>query len=159
MKEILHYRDTLLRRYREQPGQLKLFAGGRTPSLHISPAEGEWTPHQILCHIVAAEEHALFPRLIALLEEEEPFLENWDEQAWMEREYDPTAEVMRELHRLEQIREKGAARLEGLSPEHWNRTGFHPYQGVRTLAFWVEYSVAHVEDHLRQLSRDGIDGV
>ncbi len=149
---LLEYRDRLLARYRSQAEDLREVMAGFPAKAAGEPLKpGEWTPHQVLAHVWAAEEFALAPRVQRILTEESPYLENWDEAAWMAERYDSELPVERLLDGFEAQRLEKGSLLEAASPEAWSRTGRHPLRGVRTLQWWVEYAIDHVDDHLGQL--------
>lgn len=152
MEEHNRYRRDLIARYRAQPSHLhERMQALPVEAVHSPLAEGEWTPHQVLAHIVAAESQAMLPRLQRIASEEDPFLENWDETRWMAEQYDDTVEAAELLAAFDSLRQQGQSLLGGLTGAAWNRTGRHGSQGTRTLQWWLEYTVAHVDDHLAQL--------
>lgn len=156
MKELEAYLQQLIESYRHQTQRLRQAAARFSePELRRPLAQGEWSPHQVLVHVVAAEEYALLPRFERILEEETPHLEDWDQDRWMDEHYQPDQPVEAILDRFETLREGFVPRLEGLEMEEWNRSGFHPYRGQRTLLWWLEYDVHHVREHLGQLGADG----
>lgn len=152
MEEVTRYRQDLMARYGEQPIWLRERIQAYTKEgQHVPLGDGEWTPHQVLAHVVAAETEAMLPRLRRIASEVDPFLETWDETGWMAEQYDDTVETGALLAGFDRLRQQGQTLLAGLSGEDWSRTGRHGSQGTRTLQWWLEYTVAHVDDHLSQL--------
>ncbi len=148
----MKYREMLLAEYAAQPGAMRdRLRGFANATMRESLEPGGWSPHQILAHVYAAEKHAFLPRVKRLYAEQGAQLRNWDETAWMEKRYDPSATVDSMLEGFAACREEGLALLREAEPAIWNRSGRHPSQGLRTLQWWVEYSVAHSAEHLAQL--------
>ncbi len=152
MEELQAYRQRLLARYAAQPEDLRRYLQVLAPeALHRPLEPGGWTPHQVAVHLRDAEVHALAPRIHRLCTEKEPFLENWDEAAWMRERYDPQEPLEAVLASFARARAEAYGLVRDLSGEAWSRRGRHPLRGWRTLQWWVEYAVAHTEEHLRQL--------
>lgn len=152
MKELEGYLERLLQSYAQQPNQLRQAVDAYSESELREPlAEGEWTPHQVLAHVAAAEQNAFAVRLRAILDRERPRLENWDETRWMKEEYVRSQPIESMLSQFERERGQVIPRLRQLELEDWSQSGRHPHQGERTLLWWLEYAVQHTRDHLRQL--------
>ena len=150
---LARYRQGLIERYANQVGELRAAVHARDASeLHSALGEGEWSPHQVLAHVAAADSLAFVPRLKRIASENHPELPSWDEGAWMDTEYDTEVEVDALLEMFDAARREGLDLIRDLAEDDWNRTGRHPSQGDRTLQWWLEYSVSHADDHLNQLS-------
>jgi hypothetical protein len=152
MSELAEYRQRLLERYGEQPVDLAATIESLADRLDQPLALGEWSPYQVLAHVEAAERLAFHPRLHRILTEDQPAIDNWDESDWMENEYDANVPYAQLMESVLSLRVENLGRLNGISAETWSRTGTHQLRGERTLQYWVEYAVAHVNDHLDQLS-------
>lgn len=152
MKEIKEYQARLLDRMWSQPQELRQALGGYTANELLKPVEKNgWSPHQILAHLCHVEWGAFLPRFDSILKDDNPVLANFDEVAWMETYYDPEVPVEELLKDFDAVRQSARELLEEISPDQLSRTGRHPYQGVRTLQWWIEYTVSHAEEHLEQL--------
>jgi hypothetical protein len=155
-EQLVQYRQGLMRRYGEQAADLRNQAMAWPADRHGAPlAEGEWSPLQVLAHVGSVESLAFVPRLRRIASEDNPFLENFDGDSWMETQFDPQAPAETWLNLFEAARKQGLATLANLSEEGWSRTGVHPAQGQRTLQWWVEYSVSHADEHINQLKPTG----
>lgn len=158
MKELEAYLRTLIETFRTQPDSVRTAVGELTiDELRRPHAEGEWTPHQMLAHVVAVDEFALLPRFKRILEQDRPALEDWDAEHWMREQYEPDRPAAELLDRFEALREGFVPRLTELEMDDWNRSGVHPYHGERTLLWWLEYAVHHVREYLEQMNLD-VDG-
>ena len=146
------YRQRLLARYAAQADDLRRAVERRTAtSVHLPLETGGWSAHQVLAHVRDAEVQAFAPRIRLLVDAENPSLESFDSEAWMAEHYDPQELWESILASLARARGEALARLTDLPPSGWNRSGFHPERGRRTLQWWVEYAVGHAQEHLRQL--------
>lgn len=152
--------DDLLTGYRRQ---LMARFLGQIPELHNHPSltdaaglhrpikPGEWSPHRVIFHLRAVEAQAYAPRLRQILEHDHPELPDFDEGGWMAEHYQPDEPAQAILDSWQEVRRDVGRRLEGIPAEAWSRTGHHVYWGERTLQWWVERSLAHAEEHRRQL--------
>ncbi len=153
---LARYREELIGRYSEQADALRAaIQAWDAEGLRQPLAPGEWSPHQILAHVAAADSLAFLPRIKRIASEDHPDLTTWDEGAWMEESYDAEEGGEALLDAFRAARIEGLDFIRGLSNNEWGRMGRHPSQGDRTLQWWLEYSVSHVDDHLNQLKATG----
>ncbi|MDD2695197.1 MAG: hypothetical protein PHD58_04670 [Anaerolineales bacterium] len=159
MEELLDYRRGLLERLANIAGdyQAALSAteggqGGRGARL-ATPAE-----QRACIHARDVSKEIFLPGQEALLAGESP--ERLDivdaPGVAASRPEEPLEAVLAELQAL---CTQQAARLEDLPPQAWNATWRHPKVGQRTLLWWVERSLLHLQAHLphgslRPLSSD-----
>ena len=118
--------------------------------LRRRPSPDEWSALEVCCHLRdSAQEEGV--RVRRLVEEEDPTLEPYDQEAWaIERDY--RAEDSRRLHTALRAFLGGLAyQLEGLSDEQWERGGAHPETGPVTIRSRAEEEVEHAQVHLEQL--------
>jgi hypothetical protein len=113
------------------------------PAAPPAPA-GEWTPHQVLLHLLAVEEQVWQARLHQLATEPEP---HW---AWFEPglaafeadSWDAVLEAFR-AHRSATV-----ATLDGLDEAGWARSGVHERFGRLDVAGVVRRAIDHDEEHI-----------
>ena len=154
MKELREYQARLLERLWGQPQQLRKTVEDVDAADLLVPLEkGGWSAHQVVAHMCHVEWGAFLPRFERILEDDNPFLANFDETNWMEVNYDPEVPIEELLQDFDSARQSARDLLEDLVPEQMSRTGRHPYQGERTLQWWMEYAASHTEEHLKQISR------
>jgi uncharacterized damage-inducible protein DinB len=153
MRELRKYQDRLLDRLWDQPQELRQALRAFKADELLKPLEEDgWSAHQIVAHICHVEWGAFLPRFDRILKDDTPFLANFDETGWMETFYDPTVPIEELLKDFDSVRRSARDLLEDVAPDHLSRTGRHPYQGVRTLQWWIEYAVTHTDEHLKQLA-------
>lgn len=154
MKELREYQARLMNRLWAQPGELRQSLSAFKPNELLEPLEeGGWSAHQIVAHLCHVEWGAFLPRFDRILKDNNPFLANFDETAWMETYYDPEVPIEELLKDFDSVRQSARDLLEEATPDKMSRTGRHPYQGERTLQWWIEYAVAHADEHLKQLAK------
>ncbi len=118
--------------------------------LRHRPSPDEWSALEVCCHLRdSAEEGGVRVRL--LVEEEDPVLEPYDQEAWA-RERDYQGEDIGRMRTAQRAFWGGLAyQLEGLSDEQWQRGGTHPEIGPVTVHSRAEDEVEHAQAHLEQL--------
>ncbi|OGT28533.1 MAG: hypothetical protein A2Z17_04900 [Gammaproteobacteria bacterium RBG_16_66_13] len=146
------YRHGLLNHYVHQTGVLAARLESFPEAAQHRPlAPEEWSPHQVIWHVHAVEMQAYLPRLVRLLEASEPLLADFDGEAWMAEQYTSSESCASIVARVREARQEMRSRLEQAPVAAWARTGFHSYWGTRTVMWWVERSIGHVDEHARQL--------
>ena len=98
---------------------------------------------------------AFWPRLRRILTEERPVLTAFPTHDWSDGDYRPAEPLTDILAGWSQARAEGVDRLPPPSSPAWNRTGFHPPSGQRTLQWWAERIYGHVREHLSSLGAAG----
>ncbi|MDO9129261.1 MAG: DinB family protein [Anaerolineales bacterium] len=152
MEKLLEYRQRFLDKLSAAPDELRA-AMPRIRDPHAPLEEGGWNLHQVLVHMRDVNAQVYPPRLYRILDEENPTFENFDGEAWMAAHYDPNEPLEAILAEFARQCADAADRLRSLPAEAWNRPGTHPAYGTHTLGWWAERMLAHIEEHLTQLSR------
>lgn len=111
------------------------------------PGPGEWSMHQLIAHLTAAEAPFL-KRLTRIIEEESPWLPYFGPDV---ARPDSTAAISALLEQFRAARDQLLRFLSDLPPEAWNRPATHETLGPTTLALQVQNIVNHDADHLGQL--------
>ena len=146
------YRRDLLRLYLEQVETFRRQMQDRPKDEEQRPIQpGEWSPHQVAWHVRAVEMQAYLPRLELLLAEDHAQLADFDGETWMERHYVRDEAGSQILDDIRAARRGMVARLQAAPDEVWSRIGEHSFWGARTLMWWVERSMAHVDEHIQQI--------
>jgi hypothetical protein len=152
---LLLYRKRMLQRLKTVGDDLSQ-ASADIPAekWHTPAADGE-TPHLILARQRAVEAQVFSVRLRRILDEEVPNLPLFVEEAWMAEHYDPSEPPEEVLAEYNDLRSQELAWLKSASPQDWNRTGRHPWWGIRSLQWWVEQALRYSEEQLRRLQEGG----
>jgi len=118
--------------------------------LRRRPSPDEWSVLEVCCHL---RDYAEIEgqRVRRLVEESEPALASYDQEALArERDY-PGDDIRRVRTALRAFWGGLAYQLEGLTDEQWERAGTHSEIGRVTVRSRAERQAAHAEEHLAQL--------
>lgn len=113
-----------------------------------APAPGEWSPSDIVRHLIAVELEIWHVRIAQLAAEDHP---DW---AWAEPDRwlgEPGASVERLFDTYRAARSRTVAMLTALDDAGWTRTGTHATFGVLDIAGLMSRAVDHDDEHLRSL--------
>lgn len=154
MENLYEYRKRMLVRFQATVFDLE-HAVDALPqrSWHMPLEPGGWSIHQVLVHLRDADAHAYLPRILRILAEDTPFVEDFDDSDWMAKHYNPNEPVGAILAEYRELRNKEIACLESMPADGWSRMGRHPTWGLRSIQWWVERSLAHCEEHLKQIQQ------
>ncbi len=144
-------REEIIAALRRVPDDVDAVCRGLSDeAMRRRPAGDAWSLLEIVCHLRdgVSEEGTRVRRLV---EEDNPALVPYDQEAWaIERRYredDP----LRALTALRAFWTGLAYQLENLSGEQWERAGIHPETGPVTVRSRAERQVQHARDHLSQM--------
>lgn len=113
-----------------------------------APAPGEWTPTEIVRHLIAVEEQVWHVRLRQLETEEHPRWRWVEPGQWLG---DAGAGLDDVLARHARLRASTVSMLDALGPEGWSRTGTHDTYGVLDVAGLMTVAADHDDEHLASL--------
>lgn len=117
--------------------------------LDASPADGGWTPRQVVHHLADSEMTSAI-RLRRLLAEDRPAIAAYDEAEFARRlHYDRPIEAS--LLAFRAAREANASLLAALTEDEWARTGTHSESGFYSVSTWLEVYAVHGRDHADQI--------
>lgn len=136
---------------RSLPDQVEAICTGLTEQqMRRAPQDGGWSAIEIICHLrdAAAEEGVRIRRMV---EEENPTLAPYDQEAWAVQRNYRSEDPSRALTALRAFWTGLAYQLERLPAEAWNRRGFHPESGPTSVRERAQRAAEHARDHLTQL--------
>ncbi len=116
-------------------------------ALHWRPTPDEWTMHNLLAHLSAAEAPFL-KRLRRIVDEDSPWLPYFGPEV---AKPEATATRPELLAEWQATREQLLQFLSALPPEAWDRPATHETMGATTLALQVQNLISHDATHLEQL--------
>ncbi len=115
------------------------------------PAEDEWAPIEIVCHLRDVEKEVTLPRVKTILTETDPHLPPFDTDRWAEeRDYihQSSPDVLADFI---QVRKQTISLLTTLNMEDWSRSARHSLFGPTALAEIVNIATEHDLIHLGQM--------
>ena len=135
-------RGDLCRRLAEVP--VRLADATRTAADRPDPP-GEWTPDEVVRHLIAVEEEVWHGRLRQLATEDRPRWPWTEPDRWLG---DPGASLEDLLLVYADRRGTTLAILGGLDDAGWARTGEHATFGILDVAALMSKAIDHDEEHL-----------
>lgn len=146
-------RKGLIDKIKRLPAQLELLVGGLSyAQLHTHFLADEWTVAQNVHHLADSHMNCLI-RIKLILTEDHPTLRPYDQDAWAVTPDYVHTPIVESLMLLRGLHSRWAVLFEHLGDEQWQRTGFHPDNGVVTLDGLLRDYAAHGEGHLDQITR------
>ncbi len=110
--------------------------------------DGEWSPAEILRHLIAVEDEVWHARLRQLAAEDGPRWASTEPDRWPER---PDAELVDLYAVLADRRSETVAMVDRFDDESWARCGIHERYGVLDVAGLLALMIDHDEEHLASL--------
>ena len=135
-------RADLRRRLAEVPQRLAVAT--RTAADRPVPA-GEWTPAEVVRHLIAVEEEVWHGRLRQLATEERPRWPWTEPDRWLGA---PDASLEDLLLVYADRRGTTIMMLDALDDDGWRRTGEHSTYGVLDVAGLMTRAIDHDDEHL-----------
>ena len=114
------------------------------------PAPGEWTPIEIVRHLIAVEEEVWHRRIGQLQTEEHPRWRWVEPGQWLGA---PGAGLDDVLATHARVRAATLALLDNVGPDVWARTGTHDTYGLLDVAGLMAVAADHDDEHLASLRR------
>jgi hypothetical protein len=139
-------RIALVQRLAAVPERLATAARAAPPE---APALGEWTPSDVVRHLMAVEQLVWHARLTDLESEDHPTWRWTEPDRWTGQ---PSASLDELLATYAEIRGITVTMLKGFDDATWARTGTHATYGVVDVAGLMTRAIDHDEEHLRSLS-------
>jgi hypothetical protein len=114
------------------------------------PAPGEWTPSDVVRHLIAVEQLVWHARLVDLAADDHPTWPWTEPDRWAG---EPGASLDRLLATYAAVRSSTIATLEALDDDGWARTGTHATYGELDVGDLMTRAIDHDEEHLRSFER------
>jgi len=147
-------REAFIRRYEQGPAKLRA-AWDKVPpeARKWRPAEGKWSPHEVVCHAADSETNA-YARIHFLATEPNPTIQGYDQAHWAEALDYHSAPVDRAFATVEAVRASTAELLRRLPESAWTAGGTHTETGRRfTGDDWLRVYSEHLDKHAAQIER------
>jgi predicted transcriptional regulator len=118
--------------------------------LDARPADGGWTPREVVHH-TADSEMTSGIRLRRLIAEDDPLIVGYDGDEFARRLHYADRPIEPALDAIEAARATTAQILAGLTEAEWGRTGTHSEDGPYGVERWLEIYAAHCHEHADQI--------
>jgi hypothetical protein len=150
MPNIKH--DTAIDTLAATPSVLASLLGPLPGEATDTPADGGWSPKDVLAHLILAERNGAIGRIRIIAERDDPPLPNRDEDAELAASglrARPLPDLLAEFARL---RNEDVRWLRSLDTGAWNRAGQHSAVGRVTASEFLYHAAYHDALHLGQLT-------
>jgi hypothetical protein len=141
-------RAALCRRLADVPNRLAVAARA---AVHRPVPAGEWTPADVVRHLIAVEEEVWHGRLRQLAEEDHPRWPWTEPDRWLGA---PDASLDDLLAIYADRRHTTIDVLDGLDDVGWARTGVHATYGVLDVAALMTRAIDHDDEHVASFQAD-----
>lgn len=111
---------------------------------------GEWTPEQVVRHLIAVETIVHQARLLDIAVHDRPSWEWTEPGPWAG---EPDLDLEGVLARFAELRAATVARVRALDDDGWRRAGKHATYGKLDVAGLLKLATDHDADHLAGLER------
>ena len=146
-------RADLIARYRSGHAVIaESLAGIDEAGLDARPADGGWTPREVVHH-TADSEMTSAVRLRRLIAEENPTIVGYDGDIFAERLHYADRPIEPALEAIAASRSTTAEILDRLTEAEWARTGTHTESGPYGVERWLEVYALHCDEHADQIRR------
>jgi hypothetical protein len=153
MKELTEYRANLIDKLVATASDFRA-ACLAVKDPYAALEEDGWNAHQVAVHTRDVDKlvYGLRARRTAL--EDNPDFQNFDGDAYMAENYDPTESLSELLNGFVANIEALIELLAALPVEAWSRESRHATLGSGfTLQTWVERDLAHIQEHLETVKK------
>jgi DinB superfamily len=146
-------RAALVDQYEAGPAVLRGAVAGLTDAeLDRRPADGGWTPREVVHHVADSEMTSAI-RLRRLIAEDEPLIAGYDGDEFARRLRYTDRPIAPALAAVAAARSTTAQILHGLTDAEWARTGTHTESGPYGVERWLEIYAVHCDEHADQIRR------
>jgi hypothetical protein len=132
-------------------------AGIDEAGLDARPADGGWTPREVVHHTADSEMTAAI-RVRRLIAEDNPTIVGYDGDVFAERLRYADRPIEPALEAIAGARSTTAQILERLTDAEWARTGTHTESGSYGVERWLEIYALHCDEHADQIRRARAEG-
>ncbi len=126
--------------------------GAGDEELDHRPADGGWSPREVVHHLGDSEMTSGI-RLRKLLAEDAPTIQGYDEAEYARRLHYASRPIGPSLTAMQAAREATVPVLELLGEVDWSRAGTHEESGPYSVETWLEIYAVHAHDHAEQIRR------
>jgi FMN phosphatase YigB (HAD superfamily) len=118
---------------------------------NLRTSESEWCVTEILCHLRDVDREINLVRINTILQEDQPFIAGIESDRWAEDRDYRHQNGIEALQGFFAARQSIIDRLEGVSPEVWDKVIRHSIFGPTSLKELVGFTVNHDNNHIKQI--------
>jgi hypothetical protein len=146
-------RTALVEQYRVGPAEIRAaLAEIGEANLDHRPADGGWTPREVVHHTADSEMTSAI-RLRRLIAEDEPAIAGYDGDEFARRLHYDDRPIEPALAAIDGARASTVQILERLTDAEWRRTGTHSEMGPYGVERWLGIYAAHCHEHADQIRK------
>jgi len=144
-------RAALLAAYAAGPDIIRAAVDGLSDAeLDARPADGGWTPREVVHHTADSEMTSAI-RLRRLIAEDDPLIVGYDGDEFARRLHYEDRPIEPALAAIVGARNTTIQILERLTEAEWGRTGTHSESGTYGVERWLEIYASHCHEHADQV--------
>lgn len=146
-------REALVERYRAGADLVAAAVAGLSESeLDYRPADGGWSPREVVHHTADSEMTSAI-RLRRLLAEDRPEISGYDGDEFARRLHYADRPPQPSIDAIRAARASSASILDRLREDEWSRTGTHSDLGAYSVDRWLAIYSRHCHEHAEQIER------
>lgn len=144
---------SLIESYEQGPSLLREALSGFPPEkLKVPSPPGEWSAHQVVCHL-ADFETVYADRIKAVVAEDGPQIPGRDDSRFAARLHYEDRNLADELSLIEAVRRQVTPLLRSLAPAEYRRVGIHSVDGPLSLETLLTRIAGHIPHHADFIER------
>ena len=117
------------------------------------PAPDKWSAHEVVIHCADSETYAS-TRIRLLVNEKDPLIVGYDQDAWAKTFNYHAQSTDRALRTLDAVRTGTLPILRALTEADWTKEGRHTESGPYTASDWLRSYGPHMTNHAKQIERN-----
>lgn len=126
--------------------------GALSPAqLSWRPTPDDWCVNEVIGHLIEAERRGFAGRIQAIVDQDQPLLEPWDQSAVASARRDCERNGRELLHEFVRERLASLALIASLTDARLERSGLHPTVGLLTVRDLLHEWVFHDRVHVKQI--------
>ena len=150
---LAELREEAIARLERTPAAVRALVEGASAASMEAAAEGDWSPHDVVAHLLITQRIGALDRIHSMVEQERPLLLNRDENEELARSGYGNRTPADLLDEFAERRHADVAWLRTLEDSGWARDGEHSAAGHVTADEMLFHAAHHDLVHLAQLAR------
>ncbi len=135
---------------KKTPDTLRLLLEDTDAGAFSRQPEGQWSPRQILIHMIDTEFTYGF-RFRYIMAEKDPVITPFDQNDWVQTFKYGDLDATQLVRAFTPIRRVNLEMLAHVDPSLFDKTGRHPEFGTITVGMMIPHIAAHDLNHLQQI--------